>query len=303
MHTPASVPTPFPSAPSAAAAGQGTLHEIWVHPIKSCAGIAVPQARLLATGLQWDRHWMLVDSAGRFVTQRTHPRMAWLDPALSDTALTVTARHAPELGAVSVALDAPEAALARRAVQVWKSQLPACDEGDEVATWFSAALGTAVRLVRFDPDQRRACSAEWLGGDTAHTEFADGFPLLVTTDSSLPVLNARLQAAGAAPVDMRRFRPNLVLSGFDAHAEDRMQSLTLDGDAVHLRPVKPCTRCPIPDIDPDTAQLGQAVRTALKAYRADARLNGALTFGQNAIVTAGEGTLLRVGMPVQAAWS
>jgi uncharacterized protein YcbX len=247
---------------------------------------------------------MVVDAQGRFITQRTHPRMALLRTALTGTELLVTAQDRPALGTLRIALNPPPAqeAARRPVVQVWKSTLPAQGEGEDAARWLAAALGDGLRLVRFDARERRACSAEWLHGHAAHTEFADGFPLLVTTASSMAGLNARLHAAGAAPVDMRRFRPNLVLSGFDPHAEDRMQTLALDGEAVRLAPVKPCTRCPMPDVDPDTAQTGHAVRSALKAYRADARLNGALTFGQNAIVLAGAGRTLRTGMAVQVAW-
>jgi len=286
------------------APAQGTLAELWIYPIKSCAGLRVPQARLLSTGLQWDRHWMLVDPQGRFVTQRTLPQMAHLHITLTEHELQVRAAHQPALASLAIALAKPGEA--RMYVQVWRSTVSALDEGDAAADWFSQALGHPLRLVRFDDAERRVCSPEWPGDKPAHTQFADGFPLLVTTDSSMPVLNARLQAAGEATVDMRRFRANLVLSGFGPHEEDEMTRIAVaadatgKGEAALLQPVKPCTRCPMPDVDPDTAETGRSVRQALRDYRADPHLNGALTFGQNAIVLRGEGTVLREGMAVRA---
>ncbi len=291
--------SPAPSGPL------GVLAELWVYPIKSCAGLRVPSATLLATGLQWDRHWMLVDDKGRFVTQRTVPRMALLRTALTDTELVVqppalAAATAPPLRVPLYPDTAAQSAMVRRPVQVWKSALTALDEGPQAAQWFSAALGVSVALVRFDDAERRLCNAEWTGEHAAHTEFSDGFPLLVTTASSMDGLNSRLRAAGETPVDMRRFRANLVLSGYGPHAEDHMHRIDLNDGTVQLKPIKPCTRCPMPDVNPDTAATGHGVRTALKAYRADAQLNGALTFGQNAIVLAGEGAVLREGMGVLA---
>ena len=282
---------------------QGTLAELWIYPIKSCAGLRVPQARLLSTGLQWDRHWMLVDPQGRFVTQRTLPQMAHLHITLTEHEMQVRAAHQPALAPLAIAFAKSDHV--RVSVQVWKSTVSALDEGDAAADWFSQAMGQPLRLVRFDDTERRVCSPEWPGDKPAHTQFADGFPLLVTTDASMPVLNARLQAAGEAAVDMRRFRANLVLSGFGPHEEDEMTRIAVGaaeaglGEAL-LQPVKPCTRCPMPDVDPDTAQTGRSVRQALRDYRADPHLNGALTFGQNAIVLRGEGRMLREGMAVRA---
>jgi len=191
--------------------------------------------------------------------------------------------------------------------------VPAWDMGDIAAQWFtdylslsSQGLPTArapkYRLVRFDPEHRRLSSLKWTGGVEALNQFSDGFALLVLGQGSLDELNTRLQAAGHAAVEMRRFRPNIVLAGLSAHDEDRLQTLhiaTQEGAAV-LRPVKPCPRCPIPNIDPATAHSSPEVGDTLQAYRQDARLNGAVTFGMNAIVLAGAEAVLRVGQTVSA---
>ena len=135
-------------------------------------------------------------------------------------------------------------------------------------------------------------------------------------------LNARLQAKGETEVDMRRFRANVVLGEvgvrssevngqvahpqpLNAHDEDRIGTLTLhtEGELAQLKPVKPCPRCPIPNIDPDSAQSHPAVNDTLQAYRQDARVNGALTFGMNCLPVAGMGQVLRVGQRVSADWA
>ena len=138
---------------------------------------------------------------------------------------------------------------------------------------------------------------------TASTQFADGYPVLVTTDSAMDELNTRLAAQGHPAVGMDRFRPNVVLSGLLPHDEDHLgplECLTEDGAVLAgLQLVKPCARCPIPNIDPATAESHPGVGDALQAYRQDARVNGAITFGMNAIVTHGAGTVLRVGQVVR----
>ena len=164
-------------------------------------------------------------------------------------------------------------------------------------------LGRPCRLVRFDPEHRRLSSMEWTGGIEAPNQFADGFPVLVVGEGSMAELNARLAAAGHAPVGVERFRPNVVLAGWDAHDEDRVDKVQVDagdGGEILLQPVKPCARCPIPDIDPATAESTPVVGDALRTYRQDARLAGAITFGMNAIVRKGAGRLLRTGQRVAA---
>ena len=127
-------------------------------------------------------------------------------------------------------------------------------------------------------------------------------PLLVASEGSLAELNARLVAAGHEAVGIERFRPNVVLAGMEAHDEDRVDTLhitTAEGE-VSLRPVKPCARCPIPDIDPATGTSSPEVGDMLRTYRSDPRVDGAITFGMNAIVLQGVEHALRVGQPVGA---
>ena len=274
----------------------GTIARLFVYPIKSCAGIEVQEALLTDTGLDLDRAWMVVDADGMFLTQRALPRMALIRPQLKSDEMVL---RAPGMLALHVAVDAVEAPAT---VTVWRDTVPAWDMGAVAAQWFSDFLGQPCRLVRFDPEHRRLSSMQWTAGIEAPNQFSDGFPVLIASEASMEQLNARLGAGGHAAVGIERFRPNVVLAGVDAHDEDRMDLLQVDSpeEEIHLQPVKPCGRCPIPDIDPATAQSSPEVGDMLRRYRQDKRLDGAITFGMNAIVRQGAGQVLRVGQRVAA---
>lgn len=269
----------------------GTIARLFVYPVKSCAGVEVQEALLTETGLDLDRAWMVVDAQGEFVTQRSQPRMALIRPQIRTSEVVL---RAPGMLALHLGLDTVEAPAS---VALWGETVPAWDMGAVAAQWFSDFLGQPCRLVRFDPEYQRLSSMRWTGGVEAPNQFSDGFPVLVCSEASLQDLNARLGALGHAAVGIERFRPNVVLAGGEPHDEDRLDMIRLDAaDAeVHLQPVKPCARCPIPDVDPATGETGTAVGSTLRTYRQDRRLDGAITFGMNAIVRRGAGSLLRVG--------
>jgi uncharacterized protein len=275
-----------------------TLHSLYVHPVKSCAGIAVQQSLLVETGLELDRAWMLVDEQGAFVTQREQPRLALVQTSLRRSDLLL---RAPGMLALHVALDRVETPVR---VQVWDDWVQAYEMGALAAQWFSDFLGRRVRLVRFDPQFTRPSASRWTGAHKAQTAFADGFALLVTSTASLAELNRRLEARGAAAVDMRRLRPNIVLDGIEAHDEDHIDSLEIDTPqgTVQLKLVKPCARCTIPGVDPATGVQGFEVIDALASYRSDARFDGAATFGMNAIVIRGIEHELAVGQACRASF-
>ena len=275
----------------------GTIARLFVYPVKSCAGIEVQEALLTDTGLDLDRAGMVVDANGLFLTQRALPRMALIRPQLKSEEMVL---RAPGMLALHVAIDAVEAPIT---VTVWRDTVPAWDMGPVAAQWFSDFLGQPCRLVRFDPEQRRLSSMDWTGGVEAPNQFADGFPVLIASEASVQELNRRLQAGGHATVGIERFRPNVVLAGVEPYDEDRVDLVRVEGGAegeLHLQPVKPCARCPIPDIDPATAESSPAVGDTLRTYRQDKRLDGAITFGMNAIVRQGAGQMLRVGQRVAA---
>ena len=273
-----------------------TLHSLHVHPVKSCAGIAVPEALVIETGLEFDRAWMVVDESGLFTTQRELPAMQRVRPTFRGSELVL---RAPGMLALHLRLDAVEGPCR---VRVWDDTVAAFDMGDVAAQWFSDFLGRRLRLVRFNPDQRRLSNRRWTGAHEAENAFADAFPLLVASTASLTELNRRLAARGQAPVTMERFRPNIVVDGLDAHGEDHLDELVFDaqGGPVRLKLVKPCSRCTIPNVDPATGEPGHEPGDTLSTYRADPRLDGALTFGMNAIVLEGVERTLRAGLRGEA---
>lgn len=272
------------------------LARLFVYPVKSCAGVELREAQLTETGLDLDRAWMLVDEHGEFVSQRELPRMALIRPTLK---LTEVVLRAPGMLALHLQIDTVEEAVK---VRLWNDELPAFDMGDVAAQWFSDFLGRKLRLVRFDPEHRRLSNMQWTGGAEALNQFNDGYPVLVASTASLALLNEKLAAGGHAPVEMERFRPNIVLDGVEAHDEDRLDLIRIatGGGEVQLRPVKPCARCPIPNVDPATGETSPLVTDTLQGYRRNEVVGGAITFGMNLIVVQGEGEMLRVGQQVAA---
>nr|WP_310627598.1 MOSC N-terminal beta barrel domain-containing protein [Limnohabitans sp.] len=296
---------------------EARIAALWVFPIKSCAGISVQQAVLTPTGLAHDRAWMVVDADGEMVTQRELPRMALVQPNLVylGTSVAELVLQASGMAALHLPLMAGYLSEAHAIkVRVWDDQVPAFDMGDAAGKWLTEFLGNSLgplRLVRFDDNHHRPSNAKWTQGLPSRNQFSDGFPVLVASTASLDELNARLQAKGEAAVDMRRFRANVVLGQdaqshpLNAHDEDRIGTLTChtEHEPVQLTPVKPCPRCPIPNINPDSAQSHPAVNDTLQAYRQDLRVNGALTFGMNCLPVAGIGQVLRVSQRVSADWA
>ena len=273
------------------------IARLFVYPVKSCAGVELTEALLTETGFDLDRAWMVVDEAGQFTSQRELPRMALIKPQVKTSELVL---RAPGMLALHLAVDQVEKPAK---VRVWDDEVDAWDMGDIAAQWFSDFLGRKLRVARFDPEGRRIASKEWTGGVDAPNQFSDGYPLLVTSEGSLAELNRRLVQAGRAAVGIERFRPNIVLAGLEANDEDRLDVLRIAADReVAIKPVKPCVRCTIPDVDPATAEQGSSVNEVLRAYRANERMGGGLTFAMNAIILEGVDATLRVGQEVTANW-
>ena len=190
-------------------------------------------------------------------------------------------------------------------MRVWDDEVPAFDMGDVAAQWFSDFLGRKLRLVRFDPEHRRLSSLEWTGGVEAPNQFSDGFPLLVASEGSLAELNRRLAAAGHGPVGIERFRPNIVLAGLEAHDEDRLgrdaHRGRRRGSAAEAGQALPAL--PDPEHRPgDRRNRPRSVGDTLQALSQQRIVDGAVTFGMNAIVLQGLDQTLRVGQAVTADW-
>jgi uncharacterized protein YcbX len=218
-------------------------------------------------GLRGDRRWMLIDRDGQFLSQRRVPRMALLSVEPTPGGL----RLAMDRETIEVVTPGPQAE--RVSATVWEHTLMAPLASPEVNRWLSARFAQAVQLVYCPGDSQRPVDPGY-APPGQRVAFSDGFPLLVVSQASLDDLNARLPT----PVPMDRFRPNLVISGADAYAEDNWAELRI-GEA-RLSLVKPCARCAVPGIDQQSAERDPHINRVLARYR---RRDGAIYFGMNAI--------------------
>ena len=261
------------------------LAGLFIYPVKSLRGFAAPAADLDALGFVGDRRFLVVDESGQFLTQRTLPRMALIETALTARDLVLRAPHG---GACAVPLraTAPAEILS---VRIWKSEgLLAEDCGVEVAVWLSDFLRTPCRLVRIGEKFTRPIVKPGKSRPGDILNFADGYPFMILSEASLADLNARL----AAPLPLNRFRPSFVVSGCAAFAEDTWTRLQVG--AVTFRTAGPCARCPITTTDQLTAERGKEPLRTLATYRRDPEDPTDVNFGQNLIHETKSGTL-RVG--------
>ena len=256
------------------------LSGLFVYPIKACGGIALEQADVVERGLAFDRRYMLVDRTGTFITQREVPRLCLATTAFERDSIVVSAPGAAAL-ALPRALG-PGADFERHVYQVWASFGNALRH-PEGSRWFSEFLNDEVSLVYMPDSERRDVNpARARPGDIV--SFADGYPMLLISEASLSDLNARLEA----PLEMRRFRPNLVISECAPYAEDAFEAVQIG--AVSLRAVKRCDRCVVTTIDPETGTRGKEPLRTLSHYRLQ---DNKVWFGMN-LIHDGSGTL-RIG--------
>jgi uncharacterized protein YcbX len=254
-----------------------TIASLHIYPVKSGRVIDCLEARLGPRGLQHDRHWMLIDGDGRFLTQRTHPQLARLAAEVVGPSLRLAHPACGEL-MVDLPADLPTPRDPIRRVAIWKRHHDALDAGDAAARYCTRLIGAPTRLV---------CAID--------QNFPDGYPLLVCNEASLVDLNRRMQAN----LPMNRFRPNIVLRGLHAWDEDRIATLRIG--TARLKLVKPCTRCVITSLDQSNGTAAENPLPTLRAFRWNATLSG-VTFGENAEVQSGSGTTLQVGDEVEISW-
>ena len=268
-----------------------TLSALNVYPVKGLKGIALAEARATERGLEHDRRWMVVGPAGEMLTQREYPMMATVWTELGPDALTLSA---PDVASVDVPLVAPSGPAIR--AEVWGNAVDAVAASADADAWLSEYLGLACRLLYMPESSRRASPKRFTGNDERLVGFADAFAYLITGEASLADLNARLLAHGHPALPMNRFRPNLVVSGSGAYAEDGWDEIRI-GEAV-LKSAKPCGRCQVTTTDQATGEVkGPEPLATLSTFR-DSKEFGVL-FGMN-LVTVKPGRV-RVGDTVQIA--
>jgi hypothetical protein len=267
------------------------LTRIYRYPIKSCRRDELQQAEVEPWGLAGDRRWMVVDSDNAVVTAREYPQLLQVTPRIDGTGLRLSASGRPDL-TVKIP-DGSDLA----PVQVWNSSLDAALPSADVHAWFTDVVGLPVRLVYLDDPRRRKPNPEFSRPDD-RVSFADGYPLLLATEESLTALNdwiAEGPRADEGPLPMTRFRPNVVVRGAPAWAEDGWRRMRI-GD-VTFRVVKGCDRCVLTMIDPETLAKTKEPIATLARHR---RWDGLTWFAMNVIPDApAPGAMLRVGDPVE----
>lgn len=247
------------------------VSELWVYPIKSCRGIAVDALELDDRGARGDRRWMLVDAESKFISQRTAPRLALVDVARGDSSVVVSAPGMPPL-----AIGTGEAAVASECV-IWKDTVTLEPAARAAHEWFSELLDEECRLM-YMPDRSERLVNPKYSPEPRLVSLADGYPLMLIGQGSLDLLNEKLTAQGEQPVPMKRFRPNIVVTSSEPHAEDTWRQIRLG--EINCSVVKPCERCAIPTIDIETGIAGKEPSRTLARYR---KFGSNIWFGQNLI--------------------
>jgi len=264
-----------------------TLASVHIYPLKGCRAIDLDESAVEPWGLAGDRRWLAVDSDYRFFSQREHASMARLVVTCgAESGISVSSEGFAPLW---VPVPGPDAEMLK--VTVWQSTVLAAAAGPAADAWFSAYLGEPARLVYLDDPTRRAVNPEF-GAEGDVVSFADGYPLLATNTGSLGQLGEWLSAEGDRPVPMNRFRPSVVLTGFEPWAEDRWSRIRIG--SVSFRVAKPCGRCLVTTTDQVTGERGSQPLKILGKRR---RFGQALVFGQNLIPDSPG--LIRVGDPVE----
>ena len=269
------------------------VSSLFLYPVKSLRGYAVPTAEIDALGFVGDRRFLIVDATGKFMTQRTAPRMACIDAKLADGTLMLSAEGA---GGISVGTK-PEPEAPLRTVSVWKSEgLLAEDCGDTVSAWLSDFLGQACHLVRIGSRfSRPILKPSARPGDVVM--FADSHPFLLISEASLAQLNDRIHENSGDPVPMNRFRPNVVVDGCEAFAEDTWSRVQI-GNAA-FRNGGPCIRCIITTTDQLTGErTGKEPLKTLATFRRNPADPTEVSFGVNLVHETKQGTV-RLGDAVE----
>lgn len=271
-----------------------TIKQLCYYPVKSMRGISVKSVELTVRGLKYDRNWMVAEWNGTFLTQRSIPHLATIQTSIMDDMLKLRDQTGD-----SFLIPIHSASRKEVSVEIWSDVCEAFDEGDEISEWLTSKLHQSgakpVRLVRFKHSFRRKVDQNGQQGENAHTAFADGFPFLITSTASLKVLNDRLISAGAKPVDMNRFRPNIVIDEMEPFRENSLDQLISSGKNYRLGIRKPCKRCKVTTVDQFSGEIAEPkepLRT-LTLMNTVPGLTGAY-FGQNATLISGEGKIISV---------
>lgn len=240
--------------------------ELFIYPIKSCGGIAVPEAAIVDRGFRFDRRWMITDTNGTFLTQRSHPRLALARVSLVEDRISITSNG---LNSAHIPVEIREGKSVE--VEVWQNRVRALRGNPEVEEWFSTLLGQPCWVVHMPQESIRPVRPDY-ATHGEHIAFSDAFPFLLLSRASLDDLNLRLPN----PIPMNRFRPNIILGGCGPYAEDTWKEIRIG--SVPFTVAKPCARCVTTTVDQATGKKSDEPLRTLATYR---NVDGEVMFGQN----------------------
>lgn len=247
------------------------ISAIYIYPIKSLAGISLTESIVTERGLQHDRRWVLVNEDNYHITQRDFVEMALIDVVITENGLIVKHRT-KDFGQLFIPF-VPQTT-DNQVVRIWDDEVKTVRVSEQADAWFSRVLGTNCRLFYQPEDSIRLVDAKY----AIHQEqvsLSDGYPILIAGQASIDDLSKRI----GQETSIRRFRPNLVFTGGTAFEEDSWAEFRINGTILHG--VKNCARCPVPNIDPETAKISKEVIKTLSTYRTR---NNKVLFGQNVLV-------------------
>lgn len=259
------------------------LSQLHIYPVKSMRGLALSHSQISASGAAFDRIFMITEPDGTFITARVYPQMVLFTPAVLHDGLYLSAPDGSSATIRFADFISPPSP-----TEVWGNHFTARIAPAEINDWLSGFFSRQVQL-------------RWVGEDLtrrveAHAEvplsFADGFPYLLTNEASLRDLQQRCPAS----VAMNQFRPNLVVTGAPAWAEDSWKVIRIG--SVIFDVVKPCSRCVFTTISPERGRRhpsGEPLAT-LQGFRT-AQGTSDVDFGQNLI--ARQSGVIRIGDEIE----
>lgn len=246
------------------------LSEINIYPIKSLGGISLQSSVVEKRGLKYDRRWMMINADGDFMTQREYPQMILLQPELNKSHVIIKNKLNP-----GSTVKVPYEPIHEKKIEVpiWGDRCKAFTINREIDEWFSEQLGINCQLVHMPDSTERQIDVKYAQKGEI-VSFADGYPFLLIGQASLDDLNSKLPF----PVNMNRFRPNLVFTGGEPFHEDQWSNFRIGN--LRFKAVKPCSRCVITTIDQSSANKGEEPLKTLATYR---KFGSKVLFGQNVI--------------------
>lgn len=261
------------------------VSSLTIYPIKSLMGVRQTSAKVEQRGLQYDRRWMLVDNKNQFLSQRQKAEMVFLHTAIDKDHLLITDIRS------NLTYRTPlinEIYKDKIWVTIWDDEVEALEISSEANEWFSDILDKEVKLVYMPDTSHRPISSKWAINEET-VSFADGYPLLIASRASLDSLNDKLDES----ITMERFRPNIVVEGAEPNEEFLWKEIKISG--YEYQCLKPCERCQVTTIDPQTGEKGREPLLTLSKNK----LEDKIVFGQHAYVKDHAGAVIRIGDPVQ----